>query len=73
MSNVTWGDTVRIKNGAPPSVRPGALAEIVGMREIETLSQAQQFAATIGSKVHLVEFGDGQALEIPEAWIEAAG
>ncbi len=73
MTDPTWGDTVRIKPGAPPVVRPGSLAEVVGIREIETPAQAKQFAATIGSKVYLVEFGDGQALEVPEAWIEGAG
>jgi transcription elongation GreA/GreB family factor len=48
------------------------LAEIVGIREIEIEAEARQFDAPIGSKLYLIEFGDGTALEIPETWIEAA-
>jgi hypothetical protein len=71
MADPTWGDTVRVKAAAPPLMRPGALAAVVGIREVETLEQARQFEAAIGSKVYLIEFGDGDALELPEAWIEA--
>ena len=72
MSSLTWGDTVRVKAGASPERRPGACAEVCGIREIETPEQARQFEAPLGSKLYLVEFGDGQALEIPEIWIEPA-
>ncbi len=70
MPDLTWGDTVRIKRGDSSSARPGALAEIVGLREIETPAQARQFSAPIGSKVYLIEFGDGEAMEVLEASIE---
>ncbi len=68
----TWGDTVKIKAAAAPARCPGALAEVVGIREIETEAQARQFEATIGSKLYLLELGDGTSIEIPEAWIEPA-
>ena len=70
MADFTWGDTVRVKAGAQPARRPGAIAEVVGIREIEVAEQARQFEAPIGSKLYLIEFGDGTSLEIPEAWIE---
>jgi hypothetical protein len=71
MADFTWGDTVRVKAGANSARRPGAIAEIVGIRDIEAEDQAQEFDAPIGSKLYLIEFGDGTALEVPEAWIEA--
>lgn len=67
-----WGDTVQVKAGAQPERRPGAVAEVVGIREVENEDQARQFKAPIGSDLYLIEFGDGTSLEIPEAWLEAA-
>jgi hypothetical protein len=72
MAEFTWGDTVRVKVGAGPARRPRAIAEVVGIREIETEDQARQFEVPIGSKVYLIEFVDGASLETPEAWIETA-
>jgi hypothetical protein len=63
MADVTWGDTVRVKAGAQPARRPGAIAEVVGVREIEIEDQVRQFEAPIGSKLYLIEFGDGTSLE----------
>ena len=71
MAESTWGDTVRVRAGAPVSLRPGALAAVVGIREIETTDQAEQFREAIGTKVYLVEFSDGAAIEISQAWLES--
>ena len=70
MPAATWGDTVRVKASAPMSMRPGAIAEVVGIRDVETPSQATQFETPIGSKVYLIEFSDGDAIELAEMWIE---
>jgi hypothetical protein len=67
----TWGDVVRVSQQAPISFRPGIAAEIVGIRKLETQSQADQFASPIGTKVYLVEFGDGDSVEVPERWLAA--
>ena len=72
-AKVTWGDTVRVKAEAPPTARPNAIAAVVGMREIENPTQAREFSATIGSRLYLIEFGDGEAIEIPEGWIDSLG
>lgn len=72
MPEITWGDSVRVKAGAPSAVRPGALAAVCGIREIANDGQASESDAPIGSKLYLVEFGDGTSLEIPEAWVVAA-
>ena len=71
MSDFTWGDTVRVNEAAEPMRRPGSLAEVVGLREIEDETQARCFGAAIGTKLYLIEFGDGVSIEIPEAWIKA--
>ncbi|MBN2195456.1 MAG: hypothetical protein JW751_21740 [Polyangiaceae bacterium] len=72
MSTPTWGDTVRIKKNASTEMRPGALAAVCGMREVETPEQSEQFGCAIGTTVYLVEFGDGASLEIPEEFVEVA-
>jgi hypothetical protein len=69
---ILWGDTVRVRSGAPASARPGSLAEVVGIRTVEDTDQARQFGATIGTMLLLVEFGDGASVEMPEAWLERA-
>jgi len=66
------GDTVRVKAGAEPASRPGALAEVVGIREVETEDRARELEAAIGSKLYLIEFGDGTSIEIAQAWLDPA-
>lgn len=70
MPDFTWGDTIRVRAEAAAESRPGALGEVVGIRPVETESQARQFACPIGSRLYLIEFGDGTSLEIAEAWID---
>ncbi len=69
---ISWGDTVRVRSGAPAAARPGSLAEVVGIREVEDAKQAHHFGTIIGAKLFLVEFGDGASVEIPEAGLERA-
>jgi hypothetical protein len=74
MPDFMWGDTVKVTSSAAvPSKRCGAIAEVCGMRDIETQDQARIFGAPIGSKLYLVEFSDGEAIEVPEASLERAG
>lgn len=70
MRRPKWGDTVRVNDDVPPMMRPGCLASVCGMREIETAEQAGQFGCAIGTVVFLVEFGDGSSLEIPGAFLD---
>jgi hypothetical protein len=71
LAKATWGETVRVGKEAPASLRPGTLAEVVGIREVETPEQVHQFGAPVGTKVYLVELGNGDALEVPEGWLES--
>ena len=72
MPRFTWGDTVRIKACAPAELRAGHCGEVVAITEIDTQEKAELYEAPVGSTVYQVEFGDGEAVEIMEAWVEAA-
>jgi|GEM_PF-5424965 len=65
----SWGDTVRVRPDAPAPLRPGMVAEIVGIRTIETTEQSAEFRTAIGSKLYLVEFSDAEAIEVPGRWL----
>ena len=71
MSTITWGDTVRVKAGAPLAMRPGANAAVCSITRIENDQQSKAYNAAIGTTMYLVEFGDGASIEVPEEWIEA--
>jgi hypothetical protein len=70
VTNPTWGDTVRIRLNAKPEQRPGVLAAVCGLREVETEEQARQFGCPIGTTLYLVEYGDGTAIEVPADIVE---
>ena len=67
----TWGDSVRVKLSAPPAVRAGERGEVVAVTEIATPGMAEAHDLPLGSIVVHVEFGDGEDLAIPGAWLEA--
>ena len=69
MGEITWGDTVFIKNGAPAQFRPGSLASVCGIVLVRTKKEEKGLHAPIGSRVFLVEFSDGNAVDVPERWI----
>lgn len=70
MTKPTWGDTIRIKLTAKPEQRPGVLASVCGLREVENEEQARQFGCLVGTTLYLVEYGDGVAVELPSAIVE---
>lgn len=72
MEKPTWGDTVRIRGDAPLELLRGRLAAVCGMREVENAEQAKQFDCAIGTTLLLVEFREGNSIEIPEAFVEVA-
>ena len=54
-----WGQTVRVAMTAPHELHPGHICSICGMRELH------------GKKLYLIEFSDGESLEIAEGNLEA--
>lgn len=61
---------MRIKVSAKPDQRPGVLAAVCGLREVQTEEQAHQFGCPIGTTLYLVEYGDGVAVEVPATVVE---
>jgi hypothetical protein len=54
-----WGETVRVVTTASEMHRPGTLCSVCGMREADV------------RLLYLVEFGDGESVEIEEDKLEA--
>lgn len=54
------GQDVSVVMTAPANFRPGALGSVCGMRQFE------------GQNLYLLEFSDGEAVEIPENLITAS-
>ena len=57
-ANFIWGDVVLIKDSAPLNFRPSFKGCVCGIQF--------NFDASLQSELYLIEFGDGEALEIPE-------
>jgi hypothetical protein len=53
-----WGQEVCVTMTAPANMRPGQVGSVCGMREFNA------------SRFYLVEFSDGQAIEILEDFLE---
>jgi hypothetical protein len=68
----TWGSPVRVKANADEVFHPGELAEVVGISAVENAAQSAALGASIGTTIYLIEFADGSAIDVPEAWLEAA-
>jgi len=64
MAQFTWGQTVRVKVGAPLAARAGATAEIVGVGELGA-------EGALDRELYVIEFGDGSSVEIARVWLEA--
>lgn len=56
--NYDWGQEVRVITTAPINTRPGQAGSVCGMRKLD------------GKRLYLVEFSDGEAIEITEELIE---
>ncbi len=65
-----YGDTVKIKKNAPIRYKPSSLGSICGIRIIKDSEIADQFHQKIGSELYLIEFTNGETLEIPKIFID---
>lgn len=64
-----YGDIVMIKQDAPLRYKPGSIGNICGIRIINNIETAKQFNQMMNSELYLIEFADGQALEIPKLFL----
>lgn len=70
MTTYQWGDSVRVRVGAPTSARPGTLATVCSVLVIDTATVAAEFELSIGDVVYGIEFADGEFVEVPERVLE---
>ena len=64
-----WGDTVVIKKIAPECYKPGLLGSVCGVSNIDSEELAIKFNQKMNSELYLIEFGDGETLEIPGCYL----
>jgi hypothetical protein len=65
-----WGDIVRARRTANKRFRPGSTGDVCGICEISDPKIALRRGYDVGTVLVLVEFHDGDALEIPEESLE---
>jgi hypothetical protein len=65
----TYDDVVRVKAGAPTDMRPGARAWVVGITA-EHERRGSHFEQFPTGVVYLVEFEDGDTLDIHEGMLQ---
>ncbi|MBF0503112.1 MAG: hypothetical protein HQM09_23500 [Candidatus Riflebacteria bacterium] len=70
MVEIDYGDTVEIKVDAPSPFQPRLRVSTCGFRIVENQVEAQAVGFAIGTRLWLVEKGDGSSFEIPEEFIE---
>lgn len=68
INNLSWGDTVVVSNTAPEEFRPGELGSICGFRDPNQQSEEIEHN-DVALKLCLVEFGDGEAIEIRSTYL----
>ncbi|HWC99899.1 MAG TPA: hypothetical protein VG456_24235 [Candidatus Sulfopaludibacter sp.] len=68
MAKFTWGESVRIAEDAPASVRPGTPAEVVGISERRD-GHGSHLQGFPGGVVYTVEFEDGSDTEVDEEYL----
>ncbi len=66
---ITWGNTVRIRDNAPEGVRRG-YAEVCGFGVVETVEHSSSTGWPLGTLWVTIEYGDGVSIQAPVAWVE---
>ncbi len=64
MTELDWGDYVRVVSSAPKEYCPGAGGSVVGFRPRDVDDVADE-----GETLVLVEFADGNAIEVPSRYL----
>lgn len=71
MGKISWGSTVRVQEGAiPGGPQPPPLAAVCGIRPVDHEDIAKEFETELGTRLLLLEFGDGDTVEVPERLVE---
>lgn len=64
-----WGDTVKVKPTAPLYYKPRFQGCICGMRMIDSLDLARRFDQMVNTELYLIEFENGETIEIPKYFL----
>lgn len=67
----SWSEAVRVIDSAPARYGPSREGSVCGMREIESESAASDLGEPVGTVLYLVEWRDGDSLEVPEQHLVA--
>jgi hypothetical protein len=70
MAKFDYNDVVRVVSHGDEKFRPGATAWVVAV--FEKKPPGQHFASFPDGAVYMIEFEDGEAIDIPEAMLEPA-
>lgn len=65
-----WNEVVRVKKNAPEKLRPGEIASICGVTEVEFEDVAEKFHTHIGEWIYTIEFKDGTDVDLAEHCLE---
>jgi len=68
-SLILLGDTVTVKQNNPDPLRKGEIGSVYGMLIDASPEAIKQFNQKIGEEFYLVEFDDGETLEIPGSYL----
>lgn len=69
-SELTWGDTVKLKQDAPAAYAKASLGEIVGFWGIENESASAKYGEPLDTVICTVELSDGSSTEVPTKYLE---
>jgi hypothetical protein len=68
-NSIDYGDNVKVAPDAPQKYEPDIMASACGFRIIQSEEEAQLEGVAIGTKLWLIERGDGSSLEVPEKFL----
>jgi hypothetical protein len=69
-TGLDYGSAVRVLAHAPERARPGEFASVCGIATTATPEHAAHVGVAVNTTVYLIEFGDGEAIEVPADWLE---
>jgi hypothetical protein len=67
-----WGQAVKVSKSAPDRYKIISLGSICAISNIDTETQVSHFDEPIGTILYLIEGPSGEAIEIPEKYLELA-
>lgn len=69
VQEITWGDAVSVIPSAPPKFRPSDSGSVCGIYALDSADKARKYGGNLGAVMYLVEFPDGDAIEIPDEYL----